>query len=108
MAKEKASAKPEQATSNAAKQEIDLTNDSFYKLLEPGEKLMCKTWLKNNPGQTAEDFYNLRQKAKGKAKITPTEGVASHDGTFVTGVTVEEARNLHELGSHLTREFEQG
>ena len=59
MAK-KASAKPEQATNNAAKQEIDLINDPFYKLLEPGEKLMCKTWLGNNSGQTAEDFYNLR------------------------------------------------
>ena len=106
MAKQTASAVP--STDKAATQEIDLSNDAFYKLLEAGEKPMCKTWLSKNAGKTVEDFYNLRQLAKSKAKTTPTSGIRSHDGTFVTGMTREETKKLHEVANQLAREAGNG
>lgn len=106
MAKQTASAV--HSTDKKATQETDYSKDVYYNKLDLGERQIFKNWLLKNLDGTPQKFYELRKKATSKAKTTPTEGIANHDGTFITFITKEEAGKLHAEGKKFANETGNG
>lgn len=96
------------ASAATGTESIDFSKDLHYKKMTATEQQMFLKWRIKNPGGTTAEFIELREKAKAKANPETTNGTISHDGTFVTSISKEEARNLHDEARRFANETENG